>query len=284
LIVDKGLQLEFEGCDDPLPVTLDAQAFGQIVTNLLSNAIKYTPQGTITIKIEHNQVTGEAAVSIRDTGIGIAPDYLPFLFDEFTQESRGFARRFEGTGLGLSITRRLTELMGGRISVASEQGVGSNFVVRFPAAVGQPEAKPKESVQAVVKTQMRISELLTGKNVLLVEDNPETASLTTLMLGKGVALDHASDSTTALLKAAKKNYDLILMDIGLGEGLSGLDVTRVLRQIPQYENTPILALTAYAMHSDEEDAYQAGCSGYLSKPYTKEQLRTLIEEAFHQPV
>lgn len=272
LIENKHLRLRVD-LESTANVTIDPLCFGQIITNLVGNAVKFTSDGSISITCGLSE-GNNCFVRVQDTGIGISPDFLPFVFDEFKQESGGYDRNFEGSGLGLTISRKLAELMGGSIAASSTLGVGSEFVVTFPvveatrlsvSAAGILESR----VETRSEREMPPKEL---PHVLLVEDTPDTADMIKIFVRGHCTIDLAYSADEALKRTAAKQYDAVLMDLNLGRGASGLDVTRELRSKAEYASTPIIALTAYAMKGDREIALEAGCTDYLSKPFSKSQL------------
>jgi|GEM_PF-7089025 len=294
----KGLALEFHSDVQRLEVVTDPGYLAQIITNLVGNALKFTAAGTVRVHVrrsEPDDVHNSERIShrtsdlpkgeyfvimVEDSGIGISEDFLPHIFDEFKQESWGYGREFEGTGLGLTITHRIVQAMGGSVEVSSLRGQGTTFIVRLPYSnvIEKPKG-PVRSVQeppsAVPNPSVSLGRQL---NVLLVEDTVETAELVKHFLRTDATISWAKDGMTAIGMVSETAYDLVLMDINLGDGLSGLDVTRYLRTKKQHERLPIIALTAYAMEEeDSRKALDAGCTAYLSKPFQREQLFEMIQ-------
>ncbi len=255
---------------------LDRGAFSSILHNLIGNALKFTETGGVVVSVEAD--AERVHVHVTDTGVGIDPSFMPHLFDVFRQESTGLSRSHEGSGLGLSITQRLVVLMDGEISVESEKGQGSTFTVSFPLAHAE-ETRPGLEVLGVDEARKAHSSmLLSGQvkpRVLLVEDNENTQFLIENLLEDAYALTVVSNAEDALLEAFNTEYDLVLMDINLGEGANGADVLRELRAMPTYSTVPIAALTAYALPGDKERFLEMGFSAYLSKPFNAEELLTL---------
>jgi PAS domain S-box-containing protein len=295
----KGIALKFETSLPMLPAVLDPGYLAQVITNLVGNAVKFTTTGSVTVTLLRPgaDVPAPAAeqasyrtsdfphddhfvITCIDTGIGISDDFLPHIFEEFKQESSGYNREFEGTGLGLTITSRIVKAMGGSIEVWSKRGEGSTFVVRLPygVAAGKPTVTPLPEPKMPLPASQTVS-LDKSLNVLLVEDTYETAQLVKHFLRKESNIMWAKDGMTAISMAADHSFDLILMDVNLGEGLSGLEVTRYLRAQTHTKTTPIIALTAYAMEEeDSKKALDAGCSGYLSKPFQRDGLYEAIKK------
>ncbi|HET6401373.1 MAG TPA: PAS domain S-box protein [Candidatus Kapabacteria bacterium] len=302
----KGLTLEFHTEVQRLDIVTDPGYLAQIITNLVGNALKFTAAGTVSVHMRKSEpARSEAMVSsshrtsdlpkgeyfiimVEDSGIGISEEFLPHIFDEFKQESSGYGREFEGTGLGLTITHRIVQAMGGSIEVSTQRGHGSTFLVRLPyrtvVELPQPSlqiAEPTEPASIPTKVQPKPATIL-GRpvDILLVEDTIESAELVKYFLRNEARITWAKDGMTAVGLATENTFDLILMDINLGDGLSGLDVTRYLRTKKQLEHLPIVALTAYAMEEeDSRKAIEAGCTGYLSKPFQREQLYEAVRAA-----
>ena len=210
---------------------------------------------------------GLVHLRVRDTGVGIGPDFLPHLFDEFRQESTGLGRTHEGSGLGPAITRRLVRLMEGEISVQSVKGEGSVFTVTFPTVMHhEPEPEQRTELPAQVREDG------TKQRLLLVEDNPETAFLVLHLLLDACDVTLALNGEEALLKAKDRAFDAVLLDINLGPGDNGTDVLHRLRHLSGYEKVPVAALTAYALPGDRERFLNLGFDSYLSKPFTVDGL------------
>ncbi len=259
-----------------LMVQLDSGGLSSILHNIIGNAIKFTEQGGVTVRLgrDKHPETGEDCIRIRvkDTGIGISPEFLPHLFDTFQQESTGFSRSHEGSGLGLSITKRLVEMMGGTIEVESEKGKGSVFTITLPTCEGR--GLPAESHEA---TGHQLDETRKAR-VLVIEDNPESRDLVSLLLGDACDVTTVETGEEAIAIAEQMDednaipFDLVLLDVNLGPGLNGNDVVQALRRLPLFENTPIVALTAYALPGDRERFLEAGFTDYIGKPFTTDEL------------
>ena len=243
----RDIDMQIDVDPDTLEIRADKSKFKQILYNLLSNAIKFTAQGgRVWVKASADQ--GTLIVDVGDTGVGIPQEHHERIFDEFYQLDNATTRQVEGTGLGLSLTRRLVELHGGTISVQSKVGEGSVFTVKIPVLGIE---KPNGHVH---------------NRILLVEDNAQSRQLAKMVLaGSGFDVDTAADGNDGLRKARAQTYDLVLMDLEL-PGIDGLSVTRMLKSDPKTAGMPIVALTANAMKGDEQEAFAAGCAGYITKP------------------
>ncbi len=268
---DNGLDLRFETtpAGEQAAARLDRGAFGSILHNLIGNALKFTPEGYVAVRVDAD--ADRVYVHVEDSGVGIDSSFIPHLFDVFRQESTGLSRTHEGSGLGLSITQRLAHLLDGEISVASEKGQGSTFTVSFPRVEQAPGEVTDDETEAP-------SEPVLGRRkarVLLVEDNEHTQYLIESLLEDTFSLTVVDNAEEALLEAFRTEFDMVLMDINLGQGPNGADVLRELRAMPTYRDVPIAAITAYALPGDRERFLEMGFSAYLSKPFNADELLSL---------
>jgi len=259
--------------DLPERVVGDRTRLSQILVNLLSNAVKFTREGGVRLEVERvvGVIPGRCTLrfSVRDTGIGIAPEKQALIFDAFTQADHSTTRNFGGTGLGLAICKRLALLMGGDIRIDSRAGEGSAFHLTVPfrveAAGAAGDSKPASTVMA-----------WPGKRALAVDDNGINLKLVSLMLQRvGMQVDTAENGAAAIESCARHSYDLLLMDIEMPD-MSGLETTRRLRIAGH--TMPIIALTAHAVTSLEEQCREAGMHGYVTKPVSLQQLGQMIAQ------
>ncbi|MCX6282160.1 MAG: ATP-binding protein [Bacteroidetes bacterium] len=247
---------------------------------LIDNAVKYTESGSISIEsIELNE-GGKAyiAISVRDTGIGIAAENFDLIFETFRQVSEGYGRKFEGSGLGLTISKRIANLLNGEIRLKSKVGEGSEFIVILPSAGAAFEQKPEPLPE---KTQEKLPSQTGPKNnptVLVVEDNLVNLQLLTLYIQDTCMAYSALDAKAAIESSRQKHFDIILMDINLGPGMDGIQAMLEIRKLSEYKNVPIVALTGYASIGDRDRLISLGFSSYLAKPVTKDILLSLIDE------
>ncbi|MFD2722113.1 response regulator [Hymenobacter monticola] len=262
-----------DSCPHPW-VLGDSYRLNQVLINLLSNAIKFTPVGgTITVGgyfVSETEDTLTTEFRVTDTGIGIAPEKLETIFQEFTQAYADTTRQFGGTGLGLSISRALVQQMGGKLTVQSELGKGSSFSFITTLPKASPEARA-----AALAPQVPVQEAaVRGARVLLVEDNPVNREVAQLLLeGHGVIVDEAASGIEALELFELHRYDVVLMDIQM-PGMNGLEATARIRAHaePTKAATPILALTANAFRADAEKYAAAGMNDTLPKPFDEAEL------------
>lgn len=281
LIEAKGHQLALSLTGEPITVHADPARLQQIITNLLDNAAKYTPAGgriSLTVETQpENDVETEgwdrqrALIRVRDTGVGMAPELLPRVFDIFTQAERPLDRTDGGLGIGLSLVRSLVEMHGGSVQASSEgPAKGSEFVVSLPVA--EPRAKAPPSVApSIVKSAPRGS-----RRVLVVEDNVDAAvTLAELLEEWGYVVHVAHSGETGIEAAFRHRPQILLLDIGL-PGIDGYEVARRLRREPAFEGVLLLALTGYGKPDDRRCAEEAGIDHHLTKPVDLEALRGLL--------
>ena len=276
----KGLYLKVDFKED-LKATLDSRLIVRLLDYLLDNAVKYTHMGGIRISMERTTARRKhwVAVHISDTGIGISPEKLDFVFGEFRQESEGYGRAYEGAGIGLSISRKIVEAMHGRLQVESRKGEGSTFSVLLPVPRERKKRDAIEIVDADAEAQVAEESLVDLPSLLLVEDNKINVELVLAFLEGKYMVEFAGDAIQAIECAKNRHYDGILMDINLGEGIDGLEAAKIIKVLPGYDRTPIIALTGFALSADEERILAGGCTHYLAKPFTRHELLQIIEKA-----
>lgn len=252
----------------------------QVLDNLIDNGIKFTEKGTVVLTVKAASLAGdgvELIFSVADTGIGIAAEDMDKLFKAFSQVDGSITRRFGGTGLGLAVSKRLVEMMGGRIWVESQKDHGSTFyfTVKFKTAVAAEVKSDNEEYQASVP-----------RKILLVEDDPLGQKVATRILCQmGHSVDKAENGLEALALLKRNRYDLILMDIQMPK-LDGIETTKRIRQAEAKtgEHIPIIALTAHALFGDRERFLAAGMDEYIAKPMQMNELFEKIEAASQKPM
>ena len=262
----------------PVPAWVqgDAARLQQVVINLLSNASKYTPEGGsvhVAIAIE----AGQAALTVRDNGVGIEAALLPRVFDLFEQGTRTLDRSQGGLGVGLTLVQRLVKLHDGRVEATSAgAGHGAEFRVYLPCTSAAP-AMPQAAGSAPLADTAEVP-----RRVLMVDDNLDVAESTADMLAMaGHTLRCAHDGAQALAMAQEFAPEVVLLDIGL-PGLDGYQVAKLLRQLPQVRHARLIALTGYGMPSDRQRSLESGFDHHLTKPVDPTALRALIEH--NEPV
>ncbi|NJC41865.1 signal transduction histidine kinase/ActR/RegA family two-component response regulator [Brevundimonas alba] len=254
----------------PETVRTDPLRFQQILFNLLSNAVKFTSHGEIVVAVSWDGARLSVAVS--DTGCGIPADRIAQVFNSFEQADVGTTRRHGGTGLGLSISRKLAEIMGGELSVASREGEGSTFTLSLPM----------EAVEAAAVRPERLTETagsLSGRSILAADDHEVNRRILTLLLEPhGCRLTLVENGAEALAAAAGERFDAILMDMQMPV-MDGLEATRRLREGGLNSGTPVVALTANALDTHRAAWDAAGVHAFLTKPIDPVMLARTLAEA-----
>jgi PAS domain S-box-containing protein len=268
----RGQELRIEAPPEPLYLEADATRLTQVVSNLLSNASKYTDAGG-RIALSAKADGDEVVVCVSDNGIGIAPELMPHLFDPFTQSDRSLDRSQGGLGIGLSLVKRLVEMHGGRVDPKSAGlGQGSSFTVRLPALPA--ERMPRHLAQQPLPGAPPSA---TPLRVLVVDDNVDAEqSVSLLMRLEGHEVRAAHDGLEAVREAAAFRPDVVLLDIGL-PGMTGYEVARRLREMPQARDAALVAVTGYGQAEDRQQALDAGFQHHLVKPVEPSALIQLIE-------
>jgi signal transduction histidine kinase/CheY-like chemotaxis protein len=280
----KNLEFGFEMAPQiPRNVVGDPDRLRQILLNLISNAIKFTAKGGIRLNVSPDPETaGDLTLhfALTDTGIGIPANKLDLIFEAFRQADGSTTRKFGGTGLGLAICSRLTELMGGRIWVESEEGRGStfHFTVRFARAAEVVGSKPTSlgSIISVLDAAGPPQPL----QILLAEDNLVNQKLAVRLLERrGHCVTLASTGREAIAAFEKARFDLVLMDVQMPD-MDGLEATMEIRARERQAglHTPIVALTAHALKGDRDRCVAAGMDGYINKPIEADRFIQVVEE------
>ena len=266
----KNITIEFDCDDEILVVDGDPVRLAQIAWNLLNNAVKFTlPGGQITISLQHEEGFGK--LSIKDTGQGIAPEFLPHVFEIFRQADASSSRRQGGMGIGLALVRQLTELHGGQVRAESEGiGKGATFIVLLPL---EEAAASHDDVQ-----QKELGTALLHKKILVVDDSVET----TVMLSKLLQMDGAQVQTArsgleALALAEHERFDLVMSDISMPE-MDGYQLLQKLRMLPLMQNVPVLALTGFGRLIDVDRARDEGFAEHFTKPLDVDKLLDAVKE------
>jgi len=252
-------------------IITDRLRLNQVFLNILSNAIKFTPNGgSISFYvIEKPSPIPEHAVfefRIRDTGIGMSREFQKTIFEAFTREKTSTVSGIQGTGLGMAITKSIVDLMGGTIEVQSEQGKGTEFIIRIDFPLSE-EAPEEEAAQADAASELDF----VGMKLLLVDDNEINREIATLILEEaGFTLDTAVDGRDAVEKVAASapgDYQAVLMDVQMPV-MNGYEATQAIRKLENAElaGIPIIAMTANAFAEDIAKARAAGMNGHLAKP------------------
>ena len=278
----RALTLHFPQRDDSVFIHADRTRVKQVLINLLSNAIKYNRDGgSVTVQCELS-AGNRVKVSVRDTGLGLAPEQVAQLFQPFNRLGQEGSAE-EGTGIGLVVTKRLVELMGGKLGVDSVLGEGTVFWVEFDAA-GEPALEPESGDDAVLERRP-VPLRAPGEAPLLlyVEDNPANLALVEQLIGRrgDLALITAIDGYAGVELARARLPDVILMDINL-PGMSGFGALAILRADAATAHIPVLALSANAVPRDIEKGLEAGFFRYLTKPIRVREFMDALDLALQQ--
>ena len=270
----KSLQLSFEDKRDKTIIWGDEYSITHSISNLIDNAIKYTNEGFIKIVL-YNGDSDEILLDVKDSGIGISTEYIKHIFEPYQQEQMGYGRAYEGVGLGLPMVLKFLNLNGANISVKSLKGSGTTFTINFGKYL-------KQSSEEVIKTKNEKifnSKPTQNKPLVLIVEDDATNQMT---IKKFIELHYNSitcDSSDEAFKLLEINkVDIILMDISIKGSKNGLELTKELKIIENYSHIPVIAITAHAFESDRQNALDAGCHDYLSKPFSKNLLLNTLNK------
>lgn len=275
---ERGIDVRLE-IDGSLPPVLryDPVRVRQCFSNLLSNAIKFTEQGCVTTRVSGEPIDDSrwrVRIAVTDTGIGIAKETMPRLFEAFTQADASIGRRFGGAGLGLALTRKLARLMGGDVTVESMEGEGSTFQLIFMAERG--EKVPVEPRQPALATNDEGSvRSVMNARVLLVDDNPVNRHVVRLFMAQlAPQIVEAVNGEEALARLDEQDFDIVLLDVHMPV-MDGREAIRRIRASDRpWKDIPVIALTADAMSGDRERYVEMGMDDYISKPIDARELAT----------
>ncbi|MBF0340839.1 MAG: response regulator [Magnetococcales bacterium] len=273
----RGLSLHME--IDPearMNVVGDPLRLTQVLNNLVGNAIKFTGQGAIRVKAEKLRQNGAEvllAFTVSDTGIGIAAELLPQLFQPFAQADSSISRRYGGTGLGLAICQRLVDAMGGDISVQSTPGKGSTF--RFTVLVDDAGSLPRPVAQATSPSRLA-NRLFEPATLLLVEDHPLNQQVAReYLIRMGLQVEIANHGGEALEAVRQRHFAAVLMDLHMPV-MDGIEASRRMRQMPGLADLPIIATTAAVMPEDRARCLSVGIHDFVGKPMEPEALKAAL--------
>jgi signal transduction histidine kinase len=315
LAAHKQLQVELIVQDLPAQANVDVEKIERVFINLISNAIKFTESGAVTVRASGDQ--NHVQISVEDTGIGIAPEHLPHLFERFNQGDASVTRRFGGTGIGLAYAKEIVELHGGHISVDRDREKGSRFVVdlavgREPGAApapaspaslpsssyllpeAEPDAMPLDwALRMQRQKDYRFAEAADtvaqnadvghglfargGARILVVEDNADIMALLSQQVGQDHAVHMARDGEEGLEIARRERPDLIITDFMMPK-MDGLTMLRELRDDPKLGDVPVIMLTSKNLLEDRLSAREAGADVYLSKPFSPRELQAAVKQ------
>lgn len=281
---EKGLSFEASGNACHTTILCDKVKVQKILLNILSNAVKYTPSGgkvTLSVHEERKEDDNlsDFTFVVRDNGIGISKEFLPYVFNSFSRERNATLSGVSGTGLGMTITKRLVDTMGGDIEIESDQGKGTTVTVSLTFKCFENEV--------IGKKEEKLTEIsLEGKRVLLAEDNEINSEIASEMLREvGISTEvvtNGEECVNALLSHSAGYYDLVLMDVQMPV-MDGYEATRTIRRFQDKDKRmiPVIAMTANVFEEDKEKAYQSGMNGHLSKPIDMTLLISTLNKCLH---
>lgn len=270
----KGISLKAKYATDSIVCLLDKRFLRSILNNLIGNAVKFTDKGSVVVEASLHKSDNQSTliVTVQDTGIGISESTKKLIFDAFRQGSEGYNREYEGTGLGLTITKKYVEILNGEINLVSELHKGSTFTVSLPVI----EIKT-DSATTILPKESDAKEDNLKERVLFVDDDAASRSVLSLFLRKLCEIDVAANGDDAVKLLRDNNYSLILLDISLGKGITGIDLLKMIRADERTTHLPVMAITAHAMVGDRERFLNEGFNDYISKPFSKDQLLNKIK-------
>jgi len=280
LAASKNIRLQVECAVPAAVLSYDRDKMEQVFTNLISNALKFTPEGgTVQVRAVAIETNSTLRIEVSDTGIGIAEDQLPLVFERFFQSNAGSRLHASGSGIGLALTKELTQLHGGSIGAESRPGQGSVFFIELPvrsfvareAAPENPTGTIETLVQPSLPTDAGVPELNADNTLLLVEDNPDMRVFIRDILAGQFRVIEAADGQEGVEKALEHIPDLIVSDVMM-PGMDGLELCDALKNDERSSHIPIILLTAKADLDSRIAGLRRGADDYLSKPFHREEL------------
>lgn len=255
---------------------LDRYSIEQAFINLLDNAVKFTNKGSISLGL--SVAAGYARITISDTGVGIASDYLPDVFRTYSQENVSYTRQYQGLGLGLALTKRYVELNGGTISVQSEKGSGTTFTIDIPLVNSVHESVRLLQPDSGITQDKTASDPTLPVHLLVVEDDTLSQEYMRIILSPESKIFFAKSADEAWKILFSERIDMIFMDLSLDGPMDGIQLTSRLKQDVNFHSIPIIALTAHAFALDRKKSLDAGCDEFLPKPYQRQRLEEVLKK------
>jgi|GEM_PF-1084011 PAS domain S-box-containing protein len=287
VVKNKNLEFNVNLSEENIEIKTDETVLVRILSSIVENAIKYTKNGNISIILENGfDETGSERIFIKvsDTGIGIKNENIDIIFEEFKQISEGYSREYEGLGLGLTIAKKLATLINSEILVSSQLGKGSTFTVVLPlerdSAYKQVHGILWKALFDNSKGNNIKEELDELPEVLLVEDNVINVEVVEHYLKGLCRLSSALDGEAAIKMISEKSFKLLLLDINLGNGFDGIEVLKEIKKREEYKDVPAIALTGYASDRNKKEFLENGFSGFLAKPFNKNELISIVNSVF----
>lgn len=314
----KKITLEFNTPEELVIIYIDRDKFEKIVTNLLSNAFKFTPEGgTVSVSLSiskdfdesgaESMQSGDVLIEVKDSGVGIAPDQLDKVFDRFYQVDDSHTKEQEGTGLGLALTKDLVELHGGEISVSSEEGKGTVFIVRLPlgrehlqesqiveepfeeaSEEGAPETVYTEAeiddslIEEIVESEKKETKRTKSKPILLiVEDNSDVRRYMRGCLDDAYRIMEAKDGMEGYEISTDKVPDLIISDVMMPK-MDGIEMCEKIKTDKRTSHIPVILLTAKADTNSKLEGLETGADDYLTKPFDAKELQVRVKNLIEQ--
>lgn len=272
----KQLQLRYDKSLIGVSIRADSYCITQAISNLIDNAIKYTPSGSIEVRTME-LADSSIQIEVADTGIGISEQYLPRVFEAYSQETTGLSRPFEGIGLGLALVKKYLDLHHATITVRSEKGVGTTFSIVLPSSIRVAHRSYLPATGGIV-APCAPTDPDRMLEILVVDDDRATLEYMTMILKKNFVVHAVRTPEEAIRVLHKQSIAVVLTDLSLGEGQTGLDLIRMIRVEERYASIPVIAVTAHVSEEFERQCLAAGCTLYLRKPILK---RDLLEKLDH---
>ncbi len=279
MAASKSLKICYNSSIDNDTVFADPATLNTAFEYLIENAIKFTNEGAVDISLYQDEQSNKC-IAVSDTGIGISEEYLPRLFESYSQEMIGYSRPYEGLGLGLAISKKLLDLNGASIVVKSKKGEGTVFTICFDKQMAQQAEYNQGTLEKIQVQSPSLSKVPAKERlaILVVEDDEENQFFIESILKKEYIVKMALNAEDALKLLKTRSFDVILMDISLKYGMNGLELTKVIRSGKENPNIPIVAVTGHAFPEDQRQAMEAGCNDYLAKPFQSHQLLEKVRD------
>ena len=288
---NKSVNLIFEcNCRDT-EIATDLYCLTEAILSIVDNSVKFTNEGFVKIYLQRD-INDILRLDIQDTGIGISKEYLNCIYEPYSQEEIGYSRSYEGIGLGLSLVKKFLTIIDAKLEVVSEKNKGTTFSIIF--ANSKNKGYKSDSVKMFNNSKSdfmhrkeKNDSIIKHNNIpkiLIIEDDAINQLYTRNILKNEFLTDIAFNAGAALNKLKEDKFDLILMDISLKGDKNGLDLTKMLKNISEYKNIPIIAVTGFTFEEDKNNCFNAGCNDFLAKPFTAVELLKIIEKNLLQHI